>query len=96
MPKPKEMPQLIGQVLVTQKGMDPDVVWALKCALRPHPQSKTRFDFRVFSSNAAQNAGVKVANFDSLETHTELVIFHGWYDKRSNQIEFLDSGNAAD
>lgn len=94
LPKPNDMPQLIGQNLVTQKREDPDVVWGLKCALRPHPQSKTRFDFRVFNSDAAHNAGVDVVNYDSLETHPELVIYDGWYDKKSSKVEFIDRENA--
>lgn len=87
LPKPKEIPEKIGRHLVVQEKMDPDYVWKLKCALRPHSQNQASFDFRVFSDNSSQNAGVTVVNYDSLDGHPELVILQGRFDKRSNQIE---------
>ena len=92
LPKPKELPDRIGRYMVVEKKMDPDYVWGLKCALRPHSQGQTSFAFRVFNDNTSQNAGVRVLNFDSLDAHPELIILQGRFDKRSNEIEIQKEG----
>lgn len=91
--RPKSLPQQIGQYLVVKRNLDPDWVWNLKCVLRPRGQQTSAFDFRVFSPQS----GVHVGEYNSLSDHPELILFHGWYDKRSNEIELFDqnSGKAA-
>jgi ABC-type enterochelin transport system substrate-binding protein len=72
--------------------MDPDYVWGLKCAMKPHSQGPTSIAFRVFSENSSQNAGVRVVNYDSLDAHPELIILQGRFDKRSDKIEIPKEG----
>lgn len=91
LPKPKEIPEPIGRHLVVQKKMDPDFVWALKCALKPLATSQTEFDFRLYDPVAARDAGVAVTNFNALDTHPELVLFSGRYDRRSRQFDMADT-----
>lgn len=92
LPKPKEIPERIGRHLVVQEKMDPDTVWNLKCALRPPAPGQTSSDFRVFSENAAQDKGVMVANFDSLDGHPELIILQGQFDKDTKRVEIQQKG----
>jgi hypothetical protein len=81
LPKPKELPSQIGMYLIVHEKLDPDRVWALRCAVRQHPERKRYFDFRVFDPAAARTANVQVADFTSLDAHPELVLFKGRYNK---------------
>ena len=85
--RPKALPQQIGQYLVLNEKMDPDWVWNLKCVLNARSDNKHAFDFRVFSMVDAASKGVAVKDYGTLETHPELILFHGWYNKTTNQIE---------
>jgi len=85
--KPRELPQQIGQYLVLQEQMDPDYVWALRCVLRPYPDVRTKFDFLVFSTRAVRSAGIDVSNYDHLAKYPDLILYRGWFDKRTNEIE---------
>ena len=79
--KPREIPQEIGRHLVVEQDLDPDWVWSLKCVRKPRENSKNAFDIRIFSSGTMAQHGVKVVDYDSLDSHMDLVIFAGWYDK---------------
>ena len=87
LPGPKDVTQQIGMYLITKRKMDPDEVWNFKMVVRPKEESPTRFDFRIYSPQRSDAAGVHVANFNTLEDHAELVYFHGWLDKKSQQFE---------
>ena len=67
--------------LVVHEKLDPDWVWTLRCVLRPRPERKRYFDFRVFDAASARSANVQVFNYTSLDAHPELVLFKGRYDK---------------
>ena len=81
LPKPKELPQQIGMFLVVNDKLDPDYVWTLKCVVRPRPERKRYFDFRIFDPAQAANAKLHVVNYTSLDNYPELVLFKGRYDK---------------
>lgn len=84
---PKELSQQLGMHLVTVVKMDPDMVWNLRMVLRPRKEDPARFDFRIFDPNASEASGVYVANFLSLDDHSDLIIFSGCLDKESQQFE---------
>jgi len=81
LPKPKELPEHMGMYLVVKEKMDPDWVWSLKCAKRLRENDKSLFDFRIFSESDAAEAGVNVSNYDVLDNHINLILFHGYSDK---------------
>lgn len=84
---PKEIPTQIGQHLVTVEKMDPDQVWSLQCVMRPHPDSKSMADFRVFNPRQASMHSVAVVDYNALDSHPELVLFHGWFDKHASRYK---------
>ena len=43
--------------------------------------------FAFFNPAAADNSGISIRNYDSLEMYQEMILFEGWYDKKSNQVE---------
>jgi hypothetical protein len=85
--KPKELPQMVGRHLVVSLVQDPDWVWGLKAAMRPKDGSKSVREIRVFNPVSAANQRVAIRDFTSLDDHPELVLFDGWFDSRTNQLE---------
>jgi hypothetical protein len=85
--KPSDLPLEIGRHLVVDQGLDPDWVWSLKCVKRPMENSKSTFHVRIFSSATVMQHGVKIKDYTSLDDHMDLVIFAGWYDKETRQVQ---------
>jgi hypothetical protein len=80
---PKDLPHPVGKYLVVDLGHDPDWVWNLRSVQRPKEGSTTSFHVRVFSENDAALRKVSVKNYDTLNEHPELILFEGWFDKKS-------------
>ncbi len=89
---PKELLQPIGLHLVTKEKIDPDLAWSYQCVLKPRTDSRYRFDFRVFNPKKFASLGVIVKNFNSLDAHSEEILYYGWYDKRTNDISIHRGG----
>jgi hypothetical protein len=89
LPKPKDVPELVGRYLVTQMGKDPDWVWKLKSVVRQRSKSKTEdsFDVRVFDEAQAAAKKVIVKNYTSLDEHQDLILYEGWFDKKSMKVQ---------
>lgn len=89
LPKPKDLPEPVGRYLVVDLKLEPDYVWALKAALRPHAENRDIRDFRIFSPAKADAAGVTVRSFKTLDEHPDLILFEGWVDKKTNQLKLM-------
>ena len=81
---PKDLPQAVGRTMV-QRGEDPDWVWGLKSVERPAEGKKSCFDVRIFDTQEAAKKGVSVKDYTSLGQVPDLILYEGWYDKRSNE-----------
>jgi hypothetical protein len=66
-----------------QLGKNPDWVWSLKSAVRKSSRGKHRYNVRVFDQAQAAGKGISVVDYGSLDDHPELILFEGWYDRRS-------------
>jgi hypothetical protein len=71
--------------MVVKKGENPDWVWSLKSVERPMEGKEHCFDVRVFDPNATAKKGLSVRDYTSLDQAPELILYEGWYDKKSNQ-----------
>ncbi len=89
--RPKDLPQEVGRHLVVAEGLDPDWVWSLKCTVRQQEGKKTASDIRIFSQETAAQKGVPVIDYRSLDTHPELVLYEGYYDKQSREVHIVSS-----
>ena len=87
LPGPKDIPYPVGRYLVVDKGQDPDWVWGLQGVVLPKEGTKDVFYVRVFSANDASMKKISVKNYHSLDEHPELVLFHGWFDKKTMEVE---------
>ena len=88
---PKEIPSVLGRYLVVSLGKDPDWVWNLKVLTRPRAEGKPSFDVRVFDKAKADSKGVSVKDYRSLDPHPDLVLYEGWYNKKTNKFELKES-----
>jgi hypothetical protein len=87
LPKPKDLPEAVGRHLVVDLNLDPDLVWSLKAVLRPREEGRDMADIRVFNPGKADAAGVTVRNYTTLDGHPELVLYEGWFNKKTHQIK---------
>ncbi|MDA3789028.1 MAG: hypothetical protein PF503_11140 [Desulfobacula sp.] len=88
--KPQELPSTLGKYLVVALGQDPDWTWSLKAVIKEKKDKKGIFEVRVFDPESEKQEEVKVLTYTSLDFHKELILFNGWYDKNSWDLEITD------
>ena len=87
LPGPKGMSQLLVTYLMTEKKQNPEWLWTLKTVVRPRSESKDAFDFRVFNEAQVAAKEVKVKDYTSLDEHPDLILYQGWFNKRTGQAQ---------
>lgn len=85
LPGPQGMPNQVGRDLVVNKGENPDWVWGLKCVTNHKNGEDDRYSFRIFDEDDAVKKGVTVRNYTTLDQSPGLILFEGWYSKKSNK-----------
>jgi len=90
---PKSIPEAVGRYMVVSQGQNPDWVWNLKAVLRPNAESKDSFDVRVFEPSKVAGLGIKIKDYNSLNEHPELIVFEGWFNKRTYTVKFEKKPN---
>lgn len=91
--KPKDLPQSVGKHLVVDLKYDPDWVWGLKIVYIgkiEKEENKNLFDFRIFDPNHAMTKGIEVKNYRALDEHVDMILFDGWYNKRTEDMKTND------
>lgn len=88
-PKPKPISQPIGTSLVVKHQEDPDWVWGLMNVILPDPDSPTRHLFRVYRPQDCALRGVKVGSYRDLDQHPDLVLYYGWMDRKTKEMELM-------
>jgi hypothetical protein len=87
--RPKDIPESVGRFLVVDLGKNPDWVWQLKSVVRRQAE-KHRYDVRVFDEIQTRTKGVSVRDYTTFDEHPELILFEGWYDKKSNMAHLQE------
>jgi hypothetical protein len=85
LPGPKELPQSVVTYLVHEEKKNADWVWTLKGVVRPSKRKKA-FYIRVFSEAQAAQAGVKIKDWASLDDHSDLILWEGYFEKETNIV----------
>ena len=83
LPGPKELPQQVGRQLVVTMREDPDWVWNLRSVSKPREGDANTLDIRIYSPAAVVEAGITVRNYHSLDDHGDLILFEGYYGKKT-------------
>lgn len=98
LPGPKGLPPMVGRHMVLEEKKDPNWVWDLKGVVRP-TEKKKAFYCRVFSEAQAAQAGVKVKDWGSLDAHSALILWEGYFDGETNTVrreKFANSSGSSD
>jgi len=87
---PREIPEPVGRYLVVQMHKNPDWVWNLKAVVRPQSEEDKIFDVRVFDGAQVAEKKVSIKNYTSFDEHPELVLYEGWFNKKTMQVEIKE------
>jgi len=88
LPGPKGIPELVGRYLITELKQNPDQVWNFKAVLRPLlDKGKGVFEFRVLDDTQVAAKKVAVKDYNSLDAHPELILYQGWFNKKTMQVK---------
>ena len=85
--KPKDIPEPVGRYLIVELRQNPDWVWHLKSVVRPRQEEKDCYDARVFDERKAAQKKVTVKDYTSLDDHPELILYEGWFDRKSMKVQ---------
>jgi hypothetical protein len=93
LPGPKTVPEPVGRHLVVKMHKDPDWVWNLKGVIKRHQgDSNTQFDFRVYDDANVASKSIRVKDYRTFDAHPELILFEGWFDKKTLQVYAEEKG----
>jgi len=84
---PKCIPELVGRHLVVEQKQNPDWARKLKAVVRPRPEDKDAFDFRVFDEAQAAAKKVTIKDYSSLDEYPDLIVYEGWFDKKAMKVQ---------
>jgi hypothetical protein len=84
---PRNLPPPVGRVLVVEGGENPDWVWKLKCLERPGNGEEGLYNVRIFDENSAGKRKISVRDYTSLDSAPELILFEGWFNKKTNDAK---------
>ena len=87
LPRPRAIPEAVGRYLVVQMTKDPNWVWSLRSVIRKREgESPSSYHFRLYEDGKVAGKGVIVKDFNSFDAHPDLVLFQGWFDKKSMEV----------
>jgi hypothetical protein len=92
---PKGIPDVVGRYLVVSLGKNPDWVWNLKAVMRSNGADKDTFEVRVFDPSRVAERGIKVADYNTFDQHPEMILYEGWFNKRTFESKIQEMGKAA-
>jgi hypothetical protein len=90
LPKPKDLPESVGRYLVVDLQKDPDWVWTLKAVMRHREDNRDIKDIRIFNPARVDAVNGTVRNYHSLDETPELILFEGWLNTKTHQMELVE------
>ena len=85
--RPQALAQALGRELIINHAVEPDLAWSLMQVASPSSMGENRFDIRIYSARRASGSGVAVDNYQSLDGHPQLVLYHGWLNIKNNDAK---------
>ncbi len=95
LPKPQAIPIMVQKYLAAECKMVPDLAQLLKAVVHKSATQETAFDIRVFDESDALAKKVEVKGFASLDGRPDLIIYEGWFDEGSKQVELEEKKKVA-
>jgi hypothetical protein len=90
LPEPQKIPEMVGRYLIDNLKMD--IVWVLdlKAVIRQRAGGKPGFDIRVYDALEMSEKKVQVKDYTSLDGRPDLILYEGWFDRQTKQLELKD------
>ena len=90
LPGPKKISGPVEKYLISQYKWDPNLMVIINMVVRKSPKAEKAFDCRIFDPSEAESTGVQVKDYTSLDGHPELILYEGWFDEGSKQVELAE------
>jgi hypothetical protein len=87
--KPQKVNQALGRELILSHTLEPDLAWSLMQVARPDASGGNRYEVRVYSARRASAQGVPVRDYHSLDGHSGLILYHGWFDAKNHGAQLF-------
>ena len=88
LPGPSSIESILATKLIVDLKQDADLVWKLHSVVRQRSGGGQRFDFRVFDAARVAATRVEVKDYTSFDDYPELIVYQGWFDKKSGEVHF--------
>jgi hypothetical protein len=92
--RPKSIPEAVGRYLVVSLGQNPDWVWNLKAVMRSNGADKDSFEVRIFDPSRTGERGIKVIDYNTFDEHPEMILYEGWFNKRTFESKIQGMGKS--
>lgn len=96
LPGPKEIPEIVAKHLTDQMKMTPMYVQFLKALMYPDSRSKDAFKIRIFDESETEVKKIRVQNYVTLDQYPDLILYEGWFDKKTKQVELEEKRKLPD
>jgi hypothetical protein len=83
---PKDIPQPVSKYLLSKNAVDEGSIPFLKMVQKLAEKEK-KYEIRIFDPADAEARKIKVADYNTLTEHPEMIMAEGWYDELSKQAE---------
>jgi hypothetical protein len=94
LPGPRNLPDDVGRTLVVDHKQEPNWAWSLKAVVKPG-EEKSVFFVRVFDERAVSSQGVRVKDYNSFNERPDLILFDGWFNKKTHSAQITSHQKAA-
>ena len=90
LPGPRLLPGFVQKYIVQRYAMDPEIAKIIMMVRRPRSQSPGISDCRVFDNAEVEALNLKVHDFDSLNDRPDLILYEGWFDEHSKEVDVTE------
>lgn len=96
LPGPKEIPEIVAKHLTEKMKMTPMFVTILKAVMYPDSRSEHASKIRIFDESETAVKQIKVQNYTTLDQNPSLILYEGWFDKKTKQVELEEKRKLPD
>ena len=90
LPGPRLMPDLLAKYITATYKMDNSIVRLFKIVVRKQPNMERALDCRVYDPEEVEANEIKVKDYTSFDSHADLILYDGWFDEQSKQVELSE------
>jgi hypothetical protein len=81
---------LVEKKLITEYKWDPALMGIINMVLQKNSKGERAYNYRIFDTSEVEARGLKIMDYTSLDENPDLVLYEGWYDDASKQIELIE------